>query len=210
MATGRRESSQPNPYRDEQGAHLYDVVRFEPKDLRQRRADGAWKMAGVRRVLYRLNELQGKAIAYVVEGEKDADRLHALGLPGTTNPGGASKNPDRSKWREEYSQQLQAAGVESVVVFPDNDDPGRAHADAVARSCYAAGLAVKVVKLLETCQCSRVGFHGRTHIPRRGTERVEMFMADVRHCSDNTPCSVPLICAVLDDSASAQTSQGPM
>jgi hypothetical protein len=72
------------------------------------------------------------------------------------------------------------------------------------------GAAVIVNAALEACQCSRVGFHGRTHIPRRGTERVEMFMADVRHCSDNTPCSVPLICAVLDDSASAQTSQGPM
>src|SRR5262249_36843663 len=37
--------------------------------------------------------------------------------------------------------------VEQVVVFPDNDDPGRTHADEVARGCHAAGLHVKVVVL---------------------------------------------------------------
>ena len=43
------------------------------------------------------------------------------------------------------------------------------------------GTAVIVNAALEGCQCSRVGFHGRTHIPRRGTEHVKTFMADVRH-----------------------------
>jgi putative DNA primase/helicase len=128
-------------YFDEGGRHLYNVHRYEPKDFRQQRADGVWKMTGVRRVLYHLPDLQGKTIAYIVEGEKDADRLQSLGLPGTTNAGGAGK------WREEYTRQLKAASVESVVVLPDNDDPGRTHADAVARSCAAAGLAVKLVTL---------------------------------------------------------------
>lgn len=129
------------PYHDEGGAHLYDVVRFAPKDFRQRRADGVWKMNGVRRVLYRLPELQGQTIAYVVEGEKDADRLRAIGLPGTTNAAGAGK------WRQEYTAQLQAASVESVVILPDNDDPGRQHAAMVAASCHAAGLKVKIIAL---------------------------------------------------------------
>ncbi len=128
-------------YVDEHGAHLYDVVRCEPKDFRQRRADGAWKMAGVRRVLYHLDALQGQSIVYVVEGEKDTDRLRAIGLAATTAPGGAGK------WKPEYAQQLTAARTEHVVILPDNDDPGRAHADAAARSCQAAGLRVKVVAL---------------------------------------------------------------
>ena len=128
-------------YRDEGGAHLYDVVRFAPKDFRQRRADGTWKMAGVRRVLYRLRELQGQTIAYIVEGEKDADRLRAIGLPSTTNAGGAGK------WRDDYTAQLKAAGVESIVVLPDNDAPGRQHAATVAATCHAAGLKVKIVEL---------------------------------------------------------------
>lgn len=128
-------------YHDEGGAHLFDVVRFAPKDFRQRRADGTWKMNGVRRVLYRLPELQGQTIAYLVEGEKDADRLRAIGLPGTANAGGAGK------WRTEYVEQLKAASVEHVVVVPDNDEPGRQHAEAIARSCHAAGIKVKVVTL---------------------------------------------------------------
>lgn len=129
------------PYHDEGGAHLYDVVRFAPKDFRQRRADGVWKMAGVRRILYGLRELQGQAIAYIVEGEKDADRLRAIGLPGTTSAGGAGT------WRAEYTQQLNAASVEHVVVLSDNDEPGRKHAADVAVSCHTAGLQVKIVEL---------------------------------------------------------------
>ncbi len=93
------------------------------------------------RVLYRLPELQGKTTAYVVEGEKDADRLWSIGLPATTGAGGAGK------WRPEYVQQLKAASIEQVVVFPDNDDAGRQHAEDVARSCHDAGIKVKVVTL---------------------------------------------------------------
>ncbi len=128
-------------YYDEGGAHLFDVVRFEPKDFRQRRADGTWSMQGVRRVLYQLPSLQGASVVYVAEGEKDVDRLRHKGLTATTNPGGAGK------WREEYTQQLKAAAIAHVVVLADNDDAGRTHAEQVAASCYAAGLTVKVVSL---------------------------------------------------------------
>ena len=47
-------------YKDESGQLLYQVVRYEPKDFRQRRPDGQggwiWNLQGVRRVLYRLQE----------------------------------------------------------------------------------------------------------------------------------------------------------
>ena len=138
-------------YRDETGALLSQAVRFDPKDFRQRRPDGnggfAWDLKDVRRVLYCLPELQGQSVAYVVEGEKDVATVQGLGLAATCNAGGASKNPDRPKWREDYTAQLTAAGVRSVVVMPDNDEPGRVHATAIARSCVAAGLHVKVVAL---------------------------------------------------------------
>ncbi len=64
-------------YRDEVGTHLFDVVRLRPKTFRQRRADGKWSMNGVRRVLYGLPELQREPLVFVVEGEKDADRLRS-------------------------------------------------------------------------------------------------------------------------------------
>jgi len=142
MATSRIVSTYD--YHDEGGRLLFQVVRFEPKDFRQRCPDGkgwTWKLGTVRRVLYRLPDLQGKLTVYIVEGEKDADRLHALGFPGTTNAGGAGK------WRPEYVRQLQAASIEHIVVLPDNDDAGRKHAADVARTCHAAGLVVKVVTL---------------------------------------------------------------
>jgi hypothetical protein len=128
-------------YHNEMGEHLFNVVRLHPKDFRQQRADGAWKMGNVRRVVYRLDKLQGKPTVYCVEGEKDADSLWALGIPSTTAPGGAGK------WRDDYADQLKAAAVETVVIVPDNDAPGRAHAEQVAKSCYGAGLRVKTVAL---------------------------------------------------------------
>jgi hypothetical protein len=51
------------------------------------------------------------------------------------------------KWKDDYVSQLMAAGVESVVIVPDNDEPGRQHAEAVALSCHAAGLKVRIVAL---------------------------------------------------------------
>lgn len=64
---------------------------------------------------------------YVVEGERDVNTLLARNVPATCNPGGASKG----KWLPHYSAAL--AGC-TVIVVADNDEPGRAHARAVAAS----------------------------------------------------------------------------
>ncbi len=132
-------------YRNEAGALLFEVVRYSPKDFRQRRPDGkggwAWNLDGVRRVLYRLPDLRGKPAVFLVEGEKDAERLWSLGFRATTNAGGAGK------WREEYTNQLWAAKVKRVAILPDNDEPGERHARDVARSCLKGGLQVKVLRL---------------------------------------------------------------
>lgn len=129
------------PYRDEQGTHSYSVLRYEPKDFRQRGANGEWKVAGLRPLLFRLPELQGYSSAYVGEGEKDVDRLLAIGLPATCNAGGAGK------WRDELTEQLKQAGVTRVMILPDNDQAGRDHATMVADSCLRAGIAPKIVTL---------------------------------------------------------------
>lgn len=132
-------------YADERGELLYQVVRFEPKDFRHRRPDGrggwTWNLNGARRVLYRLSELAEARTVHVVEGERDADALAALGLAATTNAGGAGK------WSDDYTGTLVALGIEMVVILPDHDDAGDRHARDVARSCLAAGLAVKVLRL---------------------------------------------------------------
>ena len=133
-------------YHDEAGELRHQTVRYEPKRFSQRRPDGKggwlWNLTGVRLVLYRLPELKGKGGVAICAGEKDADALTAIGIPATTNALG------EGKWRDTYTQQLVAAGVERVRIFPDNDDPGRAHADQVASSCVAGGIRdVKIITL---------------------------------------------------------------
>lgn len=134
-------------YRDEAGTLLYEVCRFEPKDFRQRKpAPGGgyeWKLGDVRRVLYRLPELiasKRTEPVFVVEGEKDADRLAAMGLVATTNVGGAGPG----KWKDEYTKALRGR---SVVVIPDNDQPGDEHAAAVAKALEGQAAAVHVLRL---------------------------------------------------------------
>lgn len=63
-------------YHDEQGALLYQVVRYEPKTFKQRRPDGndwKWNLNGTRRVLYRLPDVLKAKSVLVVEGEKDCE-----------------------------------------------------------------------------------------------------------------------------------------
>jgi Protein of unknown function (DUF3631) len=132
-------------YVDIAGVLQYQVVRYDPKDFRQRRPNGnggwTWNLKGIDRVLYRLPTLCDQPLVFIVEGERDADRLQALTLLATTNPGGAGK------WIEAYTRQLQIAGVTHVVIIPDADAPGRAHAQAVATSCHNARLHVRILIL---------------------------------------------------------------
>ena len=131
-------------YLDEDGSLLFQAVRYTPKAFKQRRPDGkggwVWNLTGVRRVLYRLPELLAapNARVYVPEGEKDCEALRGVGLLGTTNAGGAGK------WRPEYSESLRGR---DVVMLPDNDDSGLAHAENVARSLHGVARSVKVLEL---------------------------------------------------------------
>jgi hypothetical protein len=132
-------------YRNADGKQLFQVVRYFPKGFRQRRPDGAggwiWNLEGVERALYRLPELLAadeRETVYMVEGEKDADRLAALGLVATTNPEGARK------WRSEYTAALRGR---HVAIVPDNDEAGLRHAELVASALRGVATSVKVVTL---------------------------------------------------------------
>jgi putative DNA primase/helicase len=129
-------------YLEETGKILLQVVKFEPKGFRQRQPDGKggwkWNLKGVRRVLYRLPEIIKADLVLITEGEKDADNIASMGLAATTCAGGAGK------WREEYSQALRG---KAVVILPDNDDPGRKHAEQVAEVLSGIAKSVKVVAL---------------------------------------------------------------
>jgi 5S rRNA maturation endonuclease (ribonuclease M5) len=132
-------------YVDAAGRLLFQVVRFSPKDFRQRRPDGrggfTWNLDGVTPVLYRLPEVleaaRRGATIYVAEGEKDVEALRTAGAVATCNPGGAGK------WRTEFAETLRGA---HVVVVRDKDDPGRRHAEAVVASLRGVAQRVRLVE----------------------------------------------------------------
>jgi len=133
-------------YKDATGTLLFQVVRYEPKDFRQRRADGnggwTWKLDGVPRVLYRLPELLAAdppAWVFVPEGEKDADNLRRLGLAATTNPGGAGK------WGKLADDS--ALHGRRVAIIADKDEAGATHAQDVAGRLHGKAEVVKVIDL---------------------------------------------------------------
>ena len=134
-------------YTGSDGTLLYQVERSEKRDFRQRRPDGcggwAYNLKGVRRVPYRLHQLaeDRPSTIFVVEGEKDADNLAALGLMSTTNSGGAGK------WSDNHTQAISSCGVQEVLIIPDSDDAGRRHGVAVATSVAAFGLTAKIFEL---------------------------------------------------------------
>jgi putative DNA primase/helicase len=134
-------------YVDESGALLFQVCRKRNKEgFPQRRPDGKggwiWNLGGVRKVLYRLPEvieaLANDQTVLIVEGEKDVDNAWKLGIPATCNSGGAGK------WLKEHGEALRGA---DIVIIPDHDEPGHAHAGAIARMCAGIAKRIRTLKL---------------------------------------------------------------
>jgi hypothetical protein len=91
-------------------------------------------------VPYRLPELLDAIhdTVFVVEGEKDADRLASHGFVATTAPEGAGK------WRASLNRWFED---KTVFVIADNDDAGRAHAETVARNLSGCAASVRIIAL---------------------------------------------------------------
>lgn len=137
-------------YTDADGELLYEVVRYRPKDFRQRRRDDqgnwVWSIASIpedARPLYQLPQViravrEGRTV-WVVEGEKDAENLQweiPVGDVATTNSGGAAY------WRPHHSETLRNA---NVVIVPDNDGPGRLRAANIFSALAGVARHVKVL-----------------------------------------------------------------
>ncbi len=131
-------------YRDEASNLLFQAVRFEPKEFRQRRLENnkeVWNLKDMRRVLYRLPELleaDKKFPVFICEGEKDVENLRKFGLTATCNPMGAGK------WKSEYSESLKGF---DCVILPDNDEAGTNHAKQVAKSLLGIAEQVRILQL---------------------------------------------------------------
>ena len=143
-------------YVDETGAFVFAVDRIEhqnpngetKKTFKQKRPDpkraGKWirNVEGVRAVPYRLPQvieaIGNDQTIHIVEGEKCADALWEIGVPATTNAGGAGK------WRDELNEHFKDA---DVILLPDNDDAGWSHIHKVGAALKPIAKRVRVLLL---------------------------------------------------------------
>ena len=136
------------PYTDEAGDLLFEAVRYDPKDFRQRHPNGnggwTWNMNGTRRVPYKLPELlKGVAAGrrvFIAEGEKDVDALARAGEVATCGPMGAGK------WGQVADLATEVLAGAEVIIVADKDKAGRAHAAEVAASLDPVAASVIVVE----------------------------------------------------------------
>ncbi len=134
-------------YADIDGAILYRTVRKEKAGERKRfvaeRAQGrGWTngLGDVDRVLYRLPDIAADPAkpVFLVEGERKADKLASWGFTATAVAFGAQG------WRKDYAGALKDR---TVIILPDNDDPGRAFADKACKDMERVGCRVHVIDL---------------------------------------------------------------
>lgn len=144
-------------YRHRDNTPSYSVLRYEyPLQPGQAKPDKtfsqvrhqdtaawAWGLGDTERLLYHLPDLftapAGRPV-FIVEGEKAAEALIALGLVATTCPEGAEK------WLQ-VPGRYDALRGRHVVILPDCDDKGRRHAQQVAADLATAAASVRIVVL---------------------------------------------------------------
>lgn len=132
------------PYTDKDGKLLFQVVRLDPKDFRQRQPDPNcrggwnWKVKGMRLVPYRLPKVLAADTIYLAEGEKDVHAIESLGLTGSCNPMGAEK------WRDEFSPYFTN---KDVIIIADKDEPGRRHVAQVAASLNGIAKSIRIIEV---------------------------------------------------------------
>jgi hypothetical protein len=132
-------------YHDEDGQLLYQVCRYAPDRVMIRRPDGSgqWThtIEGVRWALYRLPELLRANVdepVFIVDRERDADRLARLGLVATTQAFGPGQ------WDEAYNVHL----TDRTIVILSTTHPATApHDRRVAASVITVADGVKWITL---------------------------------------------------------------
>ena len=128
-------------YRHEDGTPAFHVHRTDcpgsGKKIVQQLPNGQWKAPPAPRPLYNLPLIVSnpQEPVLVVEGEKTADAaavIFPVDWVVITSAGG-SKAAKQSDWSVLKGRQ--------VLIWPDNDSPGRRYAEDVKRLCEAAGAA---------------------------------------------------------------------
>jgi hypothetical protein len=82
--------------------------------------------------------IAGGSKIFIVEGEKCADTLLELGVPATTNRGGANK------WHPELNKYFVGA---DAILIPDNDDAGHKHVQEIGAALTGIASRIRVLVL---------------------------------------------------------------
>ena len=130
------------------GNLLFVVVRcIKPdgaKAFKQGRPNGRggfiWNMDGIERVPYRLPRILNAETIYLAEGEKDVHTLESWGLVASCNSGGSGSSSLFEAWADTFRGR-------HIFIVPDNDEPGRKHAAAVAAALLSTAATVRIVEL---------------------------------------------------------------
>ena len=132
-------------YQDASGAAKYIVERIESdgkKTFRQKRIEDGrevYGLGGLDPLPYRLPDLIARAseTVHIVEGEKDADRLHAAGC-----------------WRQQIAavqvierEKLNHWFKDRDIVLPDNDTAGGQHATKITAHLKDTARSMRAVRL---------------------------------------------------------------
>jgi hypothetical protein len=130
-------------YRLEDGTPYLRVNRTPDKQFYQAHWTGSEWVSGAPKgpkIPYRLTELLRAEhdTVLIVEGEKDADALAALGFVVTTNAGGAGK------WTDDLAEHFKGR---DVYILPDNDAVGEKHAAQVAQKLAPVAREIRIVRL---------------------------------------------------------------
>ena len=103
-------------YRNASGELIYQVVRMDPKDFRQRRPDGkggwTWSVRGVKRIPYNCRSSGGGLRL----GGRKRRETRMIGLVGTCIAGGAN-----AAWSADIVQYFRRD--QHITIIPDRDAP---------------------------------------------------------------------------------------
>ena len=137
-------------YKDGNGRPLYTVVKFPNKEFRRLRTDvtgkEVWNWDGIKQVPYRWSEIKDHRAIVFVEGEKDVDNLHNIGLLATTIAGGSNAWNPLLKKQSNFAEQY-FSGFDQVFIIPDNDEPGQKFAEDTGEAIREYVSKVWVVEL---------------------------------------------------------------
>lgn len=126
-------------YKDESGAVQHFTIRLEHETKKKTFLQGSpsgWMVKRENLILYNLAALKNAASCFIVEGEKDADTLNAIGLTATCIAGGARN------WQLRFAETFKG---KNVVISCDNDEDGQLFGKTVARDIIDVAKAVKII-----------------------------------------------------------------